>query len=117
MIPGMQSANYRRRLMTNVSSVVIGIAVLVVAACTRKEAPQLQPAAAPPPPPPAVPIVKDAAAAVDAASDAGDAHGSGARKWVGTPPAAGSGGGLKVEGSLSRADGEKVMRGAQGKLR
>ena len=88
--------------------------------CTRKEAPALAPAAAPPPTAPApVPTVRDAAPdVVDAASDAGDAR-PGGKKGVGTPGAGGTrgGGGLKVEGSLPRADGEKVVRGAQGKLR
>ena len=90
------------------------------AACSKKEAPQLQPAVAPSVPAPAPVVVRDAAAdVVDAArdaSDAGDARGHGvAKKSAGAP--AGGGGGIKVEGSLSRADGEKVVRGAQGKLR
>ena len=97
----------------------ISLALVAAVACTRKEAPELAPAAAPPPPAAPAPTVRDAApAVVDAASDAADAR-PGGKKWVGTPPADGSrgGGGLKVEGSLSRADGEKVVRGAQGKLR
>jgi hypothetical protein len=49
---------------------------------------------------------------VDAATDAGDARGPG--KKAAAAPASG---GLKVEGSLSRADGDKVVRGGQGKLR
>jgi hypothetical protein len=93
---------------------------LSVEACTRKEAPQLQPAAAPPPPPPpTVPVVRDAAVAVvDAAPDAPDAR-PGGKRWVGAPATGGGAGGfgLKVEGSLSRADGEKVVRAAQGRLR
>jgi hypothetical protein len=93
--------------------------VLVAAlACTRKEAPDLQPAAAPPPPPPA-PVVRDAAPDVgDAAGDASDARAP-ARKSAGVPasPGGGGAGALKVEGSLSRADGDKVLRAAQPKLR
>lgn len=104
---------------TNVSLFLSTVALIVAAACTRKEAPELAPAAAPPPPAPAAPTVRDAAPnVIDAASDAADAR-AGGKKWVGTPPVGGSGGGagFKVEGSLSRADGEKVVRGAQGKLR
>ena len=90
------------------------LALALAAACTKKEAPQLQPAAAPPPPPPSVPAVRDAAADV---GDAADARG-GAKKWVGAPASAGAGAGaLRVEGSLPRADGEKVIRAAQPKLR
>jgi hypothetical protein len=105
---------------TNVSVFLSTVALVAAAACTRKEAPELAPAAAPPPTAPApAPAVRDAAPdAVDAASDAGDAR-AGGKKWVGTPGGGGTrgGGGFKVEGSLSRADGEKVVRGAQGKLR
>lgn len=95
------------------------MALAIVAGCTRKEAPELAPAAAPPPPPPPAPVVRDAASDVgDAATDTADARGG--RKWVGVPAtgAAGAGAGaLKVEGSLSRADGDKVVRAAQPKLR
>ena len=105
---------------TNVSVFLSTVALVAVAACTRKEAPQLAPAAAPPPTAPApAPAVRDAAPdVVDAASDAADAR-PGGKKWVGTPPGGGTrgSGGFKVEGSLARADGEKVVRGAQGKLR
>ena len=98
---------------------VCSAAVLVLAlvgACTRKEAPKLEPAAAPPPPPPPATVVRDAATDVgDAATDAADAAGH-PRKWVGVPASAGAGG-LRVEGSLSRADGDKVIRAAQPKLR
>jgi len=105
------------RLMKNVFAWSISLALAASLACTRKEAPALAPAAAPPPPAPApAPIVRDAGPdVVDAASDARDARPAG-KKGVGTP-AGGGGGGFKVEGSLSRADGEKVVRGAQGKLR
>ena len=107
-------------------TVLRGVALAALAlACTRKQAPELEPAAAPPPPPPAqvairdaAPEVKDAASDVgDAAADAGDARRGG--KHAASPAAAGGGGGgaLKVTGSLSHADGEKVVRGAQGKLR
>lgn len=87
-------------------------------ACTKKQAPELAPAAAPPPPPPPAPVVRDAAADLgDAAIDAADARG-GARKWVGVPATGGAGAGaLRVEGSLSRGDGDKVVRAAQPKLR
>ncbi len=106
------------RLKKNVFAWSISLALAATFACTRKEAPELAPAAAPPPAAPA-PAVRDAAPdVVDAASDAGDARPAG-KKGAGTPPADGSrgGGGFKVEGSLARADGEKVVRGAQGKLR
>src|SRR5262252_1592685 len=89
-------------------------------ACTRKEAPDLQPAAAPPPapPPPAPVAVRDAAPDVgDAAADASDARHGGGKKPVAPPAGGGGGGGMKIEGSLARADGEKVVRAAQGKLR
>lgn len=85
----------------------------------------MQPAAAPPPPPPPPPApvavaVRDAAPDVgDAAADAPDARHGGGKKPA-TPRAAdgsGGGGGLKVEGKLSRADGDTVVRGAQAKLR
>jgi hypothetical protein len=105
---------------TNVSVFLSTVALVAAAACTRKEAPQLAPAASPPPTAPApAPAVRDAAPdVVDAASDAADAR-PGGKRWVGTPAGGGSrgSGGFKVEGSLARADGEKVVRGAQGKLR
>jgi hypothetical protein len=89
--------------------------------CTRKEAPELQPAAAPappPPPPPTPPAVRDAASDVgDAAVDAPvDTH-RGSGKRPAAPPAGGGGGGIKVEGSLAHGGGDKVVREAQGKLR
>jgi hypothetical protein len=114
-------------LSKNVSPTVLqGVTLAALAlACTRKEAPELKPAAAPPPPPPAQVAIRDAAADVrdaapdvgDAAVDAGDARRGGKR--AASPPGGGGGGGggLKITGSLSRADGEKVVRGAQGKLR
>ncbi len=87
-------------------------------ACSRQEAPRLEPAAGPPPAaaPPAPPVVRDAAAdIVDAATDATDARPALHRR---KPAESGGGGaGFKVEGSLSRADGDKVVRGAQPKLR
>jgi len=114
-MPGMQnficgSGVLRNVFLTFVAALAIG--------CTKKEAPKLQPAVAPSPPPPPAPIVRDAAPDVgDAASDASDARGAG-KKWVGVPASGGGGAGaLKVEGSLSRADGEKVVRAAQPKLR
>lgn len=95
------------------------LALALAVGCTKKEAPELAPAAAPPPPAPA-PVVRDAAANLgDAAIDAADA-GAGGKKWVGVPAAGGAGAGagaLRVEGSLSRADGDKVIRAAQPKLR
>jgi hypothetical protein len=115
----MPNTDGTRRLAKNVSLFLLLLA-LSVEGCTRKEAPQLQPAAAPPPPaPPTAPAVRDAAAdVVDAATDAGDARPGGGKRWVGAPATGGGGGmGFKVEGSLSRADGEKVLRAAQGKLR
>jgi hypothetical protein len=93
------------------------VSLAAIVACSRKEAPALQPAAAPPPPPPPAPIVRDAATDVgDAATDASDAR-PGGKRSAGTSASGGGGGGLKIEGSLSRADGEKVVRGAQAKLR
>src|SRR5262245_60554919 len=100
------------RLMKNDSPPVLFLAAVAVIACSRREAPKLEPAAAPPPPPPA-PVVRDAAPDLtDAATDASD--GGGAKKPVG---AASGGGGVKVSGSLPRAESEKVVRAAQGKLR
>jgi hypothetical protein len=118
---GMTALRCTRRTRTNVSSAPVLWLLLMGAACSKKEAPQLQPAVAPSVPAPAPVVVRDGAAdVVDAARDAGDAgdargHG-GAKKSAGAPAGGGSGG-IKVEGSLSRADGEKVVRGAQGKLR
>jgi hypothetical protein len=107
----------RRLIVATVGFTVLGFCV----ACSRQEAPKLEPAAAPPPPAPAAPpvVVRDAAAdVVDAATDAADA-GNGRPRGHGkkaSAPASG-GGGLKIEGSVSRADGEKVVRDAQPKLR
>src|SRR5436190_17560918 len=91
-------------------------AIVMMVGCTQKAAPKLEPAAPPPLPPP---VVRDAApdAVADAATDAGDARASGPRKKLPPPSSGGGGGGLKVEGNLPRAEGEKVVRGAQGKLR
>ena len=91
-------------------------------ACSRQEAPQLQPAAAPAPrpAPPPPPVVRDAAAdVVDAASDASDARSPGHARRPAAPSTGGSGGngGLKVEGALSRADADKVVRSAHSTLR
>jgi hypothetical protein len=91
-------------------------------ACSRQEAPRLEPAAAPPPAatPPAPPAVRDAAAdAVDAATDSGDARAAVHRRKPAGPPAEGGGGGagFKVEGSLSRVEADKIVHGAQPKLR
>jgi hypothetical protein len=91
-------------------------------ACSRQEAPRLQPGAAPPPAaaPAAPPVVRDAAAdIVDAATDAGDARPTGHRRKPAVPAAeaGGGAGGFKVEGSLSRADADKVVRDAHPKLR
>jgi hypothetical protein len=85
-------------------------------ACSRQEAPRLEPAAAPPPVA-APPVVRDAAAdIVDAATDATDARPVAHRRKPAGPPAEGAAG-FNVEGSLSRADAEKVVRGAHPKLR
>jgi hypothetical protein len=97
--------------------------LVAAAACSKQEAPKLEPAAAPPPAPAPVPppVVRDAAAdVVDAArdaSDAGDARGRGGGKKSAAASAGGGSAGMKVEGPLSRGDGEKVVRAAQGKLR
>ena len=86
-------------------------------ACTRKEAPELQPAAAPRHPArrPRPPVVRDAAPTSATPPPTrrtraapAPAKARGARR---------AGAGLKVEGSLSRADGDKVVRAAQPKLR
>jgi hypothetical protein len=89
-------------------------AIVMMIGCTQKAAPKLEPAAPPPLPPP---VVRDAGrdAVADAATDAGDAHGP--RRKLPAPSSGGGGGGLKIEGNLPRADAEKVVRGAQGKLR
>jgi len=101
----------RRLILVTVGFAVLGFCV----ACSRQEAPKLAPAAAPPPPAPAPVVVRDAAAdLVDAASDAGDARPRGHDKKAPAPPA---GGGMKIEGSVPRAEGEKVVREAQPKLR
>jgi hypothetical protein len=115
----MRSAHPRLGLEKNDASLWLSFLLVAALACTRKEAPQLQPAAAPPPPPPPAPVVRDAASDVgDAATDASDARGP-AKKSVSVPanPGGGGAGALKVEGSLSRADGDKVLRAAQPKLR
>jgi hypothetical protein len=91
------------------------LAVVATLSCTQKAAPKLEPAAPPAFP---APVVRDAApdAVADAATDAGDARGPGRRKLP-APSSGGGGGGLKIEGGLPRAEGEKVVRGAQSKLR
>jgi len=120
---GMATACCGTRSWTNVSAPLLAWLLLVAAAaCSKQDAPKLQPAAAQPPAPAPVPppVVRDAAAdVVDAAhdaSDAGDARGRGGKKSAAAPAGGGSAG-MKVEGPLSRGDGEKVVRGAQGKLR
>jgi len=98
--------------------VIVASVFGVFVACSRQEAPQLAPAAAPPPPPPPAPVVKDAGAdAGDAATDAGDAGPIRHAKKAPSAPAGGGSGALKVEGSLPRAEGDKVLRAAQPKLR
>lgn len=103
----------RRLIVATVGMAVLGFCV----ACSRQEAPKLEPAAAPPPPAPVPPpvVVRDAAVdVVDAASDAGAAPARAHARKAAAPP---SGGGLKIEGSVSRTEGEKVVRDAQPKLR
>jgi hypothetical protein len=113
----MRNAHAGIWLKKNDSPLWFSFVLIAALACTRKEAPDLQPAAAPPPAPPPAPVVRDAASDVgDAATDASDARGP-AKKWVGVPASPGGGGALKVEGSLARADGDKVLRAAQPKLR
>ena len=105
-------------------AVLVSVSVVALlgsgVACTRKEAPALPPAAAPapaPPLPPAPVAVRDAGPDVaDAATDAADARRGSGKKSV-APAAGGGGGGMKIEGSLARANGEKVVRAAHGKLR
>jgi hypothetical protein len=115
----MARADQGGPVLRNVCWLSVALLALALAgACTKKEAPKLEPAAAPPPPPPTAPVVRDAATDVgDAATDAADAGGGG-RKWVGVPSTGGAGAGaLRVEGSLSRADGDKVIGAARPKLR
>ena len=113
----MRNRHAENWLKKNDSLVWFSLVLVAALACTRKEAPELQPAAAPPPPPPPAPVGRDAAPDVgDAATDASDARGP-VKKWVGVPASPGGGGALKVEGSLARADGDKVLRAAQPKLR
>jgi hypothetical protein len=86
------------------------------ASCSRDE----------PPPPPApapvaalpVPLVQDAGAdaAVDAQPDAGGPVKHAARKKPAAPAGSGSGG-FKVDGKLSKADVERVVRAGMQKLR
>lgn len=109
-----------QRTLPSATNVFLGFALssFMTFGCTQKQAPKFEPAAPPPPPAPA-PIVRDAApdGVADAATDAGDA-GAARKRSTATPASSGGGGGgVKVEGSLSRADGDKVVRGAQGKLR
>ena len=66
-------------------------------------------------PPPAPPVVRDAGPDVPDASDAGGPGVRRAKKSA--PPASGGGGGFKVEGTLAKAEAEKVVRGGQAKLR
>jgi hypothetical protein len=63
-------------------------------------------------------VVKDASADVgDGATDAADGGHGGGKRAAASPAAGGGGGGLKVTGSLPRAEGDKVVRAAQPKLR
>lgn len=102
---------------------IVFAALCLCVACSRQEAPNPEPAAAPPPAaaPSAIPAVRDAAAAdvVDAAADAADARPASHSRKAANPPANAGGGaaGFKVEGSLARADGDKVVRAAHPKLR
>jgi hypothetical protein len=87
-----------------------------LAACARSEPPPL-----PPPAPVAAlpaPSVPDAGtdASVDAQPDAGGPLKHAARKKP-AAPAANSGGGFKVDGKLSKADVEKVVRAGMLQLR
>jgi hypothetical protein len=62
--------------------------------------------------------MRDAAAdVVDAATDATDARPAGHPRRQARANAEGGAAGFKVEGSLSRADGDRVVRAAQPKLR
>jgi hypothetical protein len=92
---------------------------LGIGACARRaEAPVVVDAALERPSPLEAPAVKDAAVdeivAVDAQPDmAGPRRGHGHRA---APPARAAAGGFKLEGSLSKADAETVLRGARGQL-
>jgi hypothetical protein len=102
---------------------VRGGLVLLVAvaqlACQRSEKLTMPDTANVPLPPP--PLVVDAGSdARDAASDASDAGPGGGRRPAKKSPAPagdGGGGGLKVTGSLAKADADRIVRGAAGKLR
>jgi hypothetical protein len=88
-----------------------------VAGC-RCDSPPAVPEAGRPPPlpqPPPPPEVRDAGPDVPDASDAGTGP---RRANKPAPPAgAGGGGGFKVEGTLVKADAEKVVRAGYSKLR
>ena len=105
-------------------AVLVSLAALGAGGCARCNAPPEAPeASVVSPPPPAAPAVRDAAPDVtDARSDAGDGPAAGpahhaAKKRPAAPSGGGGAGGFKVEGSLPKADAEKVVRGAFGKLR
>src|SRR5947207_15827811 len=108
----MRLAGGRRVFVT-----VLLAALPLGVSCSRKEMPEAPPA--PPPAPAPAPVIRDAAPdVVDAAVDAADARG--VAKRSATRPVGDAGGGsgaIKVEGSLPRGDGEKVVRAAQPKLR
>ena len=107
----MRIAGGRRAFVT-----LVLLALPFSLGCSRKEMPE-----APPPPAPVTaptPVVRDAAPdVVDAASDAGDARAAGKRSAPRPAGEGSGGGGITVAGSLPRADGEKVVRAAQPKLR
>jgi hypothetical protein len=110
----MRLASGRRVFVT----VVLAVLQLGVA-CARKEAPEAPPAPPTPAAPPPAPVVRDAAPdIVDAAADVADARGGGKRAPAGHAAGEGGGaGGMKVTGSLARAEGEKVVHAAQAQLR
>jgi hypothetical protein len=88
---------------------------LAAVSCRCNE-PMLVPDAAvvPAPPPPPPPVVRDAGPDVPDASEAGAGPPHHAKRLL---PAAPSGGGFKVEGSLPRADAERVLRAGQANMR
>ena len=92
---------------------VTGLLVAGGAAGCRCDAPPAAPDVGVPPPPPPPPEIRDAGPDVPDASDAGGPPVRHVKRSA-TPP---SGGGFKVEGTLAKADAEKVVRANFPKLR
>src|SRR5262245_30048476 len=95
--------------------VVSGLLVTSAAGC-RCDAPPAAPDVGVPPPPPPPTVIRDAGPDVPDASDAGGPPVHHAKKAAPAPAPSG-GGGFKVEGTLAKADAEKVVRAGFAKLR